>query len=72
MTDDVLVELLTLTRKVDEHGTIRYFNSEGNPHRVHGPAVIWPNGVEYWYWNGVIHRSDGPAMIWPDGFEYCA
>ncbi len=67
MTDEQLAELLTLTQSVDEVGTIRYRNSEAELHRLHGPAVIYTDGSQRWYYNGVRHRSDGPAMTWPDG-----
>ena len=65
--DDVLAEFLTLTKRVDNSGTIRYFNSAGVLHRVHGPAVIYANGNQYWLQDGVRHRTDGPAVIWGDG-----
>ena len=69
-SDEILAELLTLTCVVDELGTIRYLNSEGQLHRVHGPAVIYPDGTEYWYQHGDRHRTDGPAVIYKDGAEY--
>ena len=65
--DAALAELLTLCVEVDEVGTIRYRNSEAELHRLHGPAVIYTDGSQRWYYNGVRHRSDGPAMTWPDG-----
>ena len=69
-SDDSLAELLTLTCEVDEWGAIRYRNSEGELHRVCGPAVIYPDGSEWWYQRGQMHREDGPAAIYPDG-EVC-
>ena len=69
-SDESLAELLTLTREVDADGTIRYLNSAGQRHRRHGPAVILPNGTEYWCQHGDRHRVDGPAVIYPDGTEY--
>ena len=56
MTDsnDALVELLTLTVTVDKHGTRQYSNSLGQPHRQHGPAVIWTNGTKEWWLNGTF------------------
>lgn len=62
-SDDSLAELLTLTCEVDEWGAIRYRNSEGELHRVCGPAVIYPDGSEWWYQRGQIHREDGPAAM---------
>jgi hypothetical protein len=31
-------------------------------HRVDGPAVVFPNGSQFWYQNGKLHREDGPAV----------
>ena len=67
MTDDALAEILTLTREVDEYEGIRWRNSDGQLHRVHGPAIIHTNGTRYWMQNGMRHRADGPAVIWYDG-----
>ena len=67
MTDDALAEILTLTREMDVYETIRWRNSDGQLHRVHGPAVIHHSGAQYWYMHGLKHRTDGPAVIWADG-----
>lgn len=32
-----------------------------NIHREDGPALIWPNGSEQWYFNGACHRIGAPA-----------
>jgi hypothetical protein len=43
----------------------------GTLHRVNGPAVIKPDGTQYWYYNGKVHRDNGPAIIRADGsLEY--
>ena len=68
-SDQSLAELLTLTKYVDSGGTIHYFNSAGEPHRTHGPAVLCPDGTEVWYRNGELHRTDGPAVAYADGYE---
>lgn len=31
-------------------------------HRCIGPAVVYPNGDEYWYELGSLHREGGPAI----------
>ena len=67
MTDDALAEILTLTCEVDEYETIRWRNSDGQLHRVHGPAVIYRPGTQYWYQCGQLHRTDGPAALYFDG-----
>ena len=53
-SSDELIELLTLTVTVDKHGTRQYSNSLGQPHRHHGPAVIWANGTKEWWLNGTF------------------
>lgn len=57
---------------------IEYRNSEGELHRIDGPAVEFPKGTKMWYVNGTRHRLDGPAIkqsngysLWyVDGIEY--
>ena len=44
-------------------------NEEGKLHRDDGPAMIWADGTEEWFFNGKRHRTDGPAAIWADGTE---
>ena len=74
MTDcaelDQLAEELTLRRKVGEDGIIQYLNERGELHRIYGPAVIYPNGYEFWFQNGRLHRLDGPAVIHINGFRF--
>ena len=55
---------------VDYYGTLIWKNAKGDPHRVDGPAVIWPNGTKSWYINGKRHRTDGPASVCPNGDQY--
>jgi len=38
-------------RFVDQHGDVRYFNSNGQPHRLNGPAVEYHDGAKYWWIN---------------------
>ena len=47
--------------------TIRWRDEDGRLHRDNGPAMIWPDGAQYWYQHGKCHRDDGPAVIKPDG-----
>ena len=71
LSDDALAELMTLTVTVTKDGT-RYRNSDGQLHRVHGPAVISSRGGEGWYQNGKPHRTGGPAVEYSDGSkEWC-
>ena len=67
---DALAEELTLRTEVSELGAIRYYNENNEIHRVHGPAIIYPNGDGSWFQNGKRHRLDGPALTWPDGTKF--
>ena len=67
MTDAALFELLALECRVGSDGTVRYYNAQGQLHRVHGPAVEWTDGTREWRRNGLLHRLDGPAVERPDG-----
>ena len=52
MTEDALFEALALDCRVDEYGTVRYYSSNGQLHRVHGPAVGTTNGTKVWFQHG--------------------
>ena len=67
---DVLFELLTLDCRIDEYGTVHYYNSSGELHRVHGPAIEWADGKREWCQNGLLHRLDGPAVVCSDGEKF--
>ena len=67
MTELALFEALALDCRVGTDGTVRYYNSSGQLHRVYGPAIECPNGYRAWYQNGQLHRLNGPAVEWPDG-----
>ena len=49
---DNVAELLTLTVCVNEWGTRRYRNSEGQLHRTCGAAIEWASGDRCWFING--------------------
>jgi hypothetical protein len=66
-TEAEVYEELRLRVVVDELGTRCYYNSSGQLHRNHGPALVCGNMLKMWFQNGVRHRVDGPAVIWPDG-----
>ena len=51
-----------LIREVDQDGVVRYRNSDGQLHRVDGPAIEWEDGSHEWYLHGRLHRVDGPAI----------
>ncbi len=56
----------------NEHGVITFFK-DNKLHREDGPAVIYPDGTEIWWYEGETHREDGPAVIWegdPNNIAY--
>lgn len=36
-------------------------------HRTDGPAIIYSDGDEEWYYHDVLHRVGGPAVTWING-----
>ena len=67
LTEEALFELLSLECRVDSDGTVRYYNTQGKIHRVHGPAIEYSDGGRAWCQNGQRHRVDGPAVEYSDG-----
>ena len=60
---------MNINKDIDEYGTIRYRNEQGQLHREDGPAVEYADGDKFWYLNGLLHREDGPAREWADGHK---
>ena len=56
-----------ITKDIDDYGTVRYYNEQGQLHREDGPARVYADGTKSWYINGKRHREDGPAVEWSDG-----
>ena len=48
--------------EVDEDGTQTWFDEDGLLHRINGPAVLYANGDELWYYRDLLDRLDGPAV----------
>ena len=46
-----------------KHRSKRYFNLEGNFHRIGKPAIEYCDGEKQWRENGKCHRLDGPSYI---------
>ncbi len=49
--------------------TVTHKDNDGYLHRDDGPAVIKPDGTQYWYQHGKLHRDGGPAEIWHSGVQ---
>lgn len=59
-----------MARKVvDAYVAIRYYNKEGQLHRLDGPACECADGYKSWYINGKRHREDGPAIEFANGYK---
>lgn len=48
-------------------GTQWWYGPDRRPHRLDGPAIIYPDGSQVWCRNGHADRDDGPAIIRADG-----
>ena len=60
---------MKISKDIDEYGTIRYRNEQGQLHREDGPAIECANGDKYWYLNDKLHREDGPAIEYVSGHK---
>ena len=67
MSEQDVFDALKYRVEVDEDGNRFYCNSNGEFHRIDGPAVEWGNGTKRWFQNGLRHRTDGPAVVYSDG-----
>ena len=46
-----------------------WYDNDYRLHREDGPAIIWDDGSQHWYYRGFKHREDGPAIVGLNGFE---
>ena len=67
MNKEDFCEALTLRREIDDEGTVRWYNADGQLHREDGPAIEYSYGTKSWCLNGEYHREDGPAIEWANG-----
>lgn len=56
-----------LIKTTFKDGDIEYTNQDNQVHRTTGPAIIKPDGRQFYYQKSLWHRIDGPARIRPDG-----
>ena len=61
---------ISMRKKINELGTIFYYNDNNKYHREDGPAIEYKNGTKFWYKNGKYHREDGPAIEFANGSKY--
>ena len=62
MSEQEVFDALKYHIVVDCHGNRFYYNSNGEFHRIDGPAVECPDNSKYWYQYGHLHRTDGAAV----------
>lgn len=55
------------SRMIVEKYRTYWVNSQGELHRVDGPAIEYNKGTKEWYLNGKRHREDGPAVDCTNG-----
>ena len=53
-----------------KYGRYEIRDSNGDLHRDNGPAIVYPDGTQYWYRNGQLHRDNGPAEVYPNGTQF--
>jgi hypothetical protein len=53
---------------IDEVGSKRWYDDDGEFHREDGPAVeFYDDGDKGWFNHGKLHREDGPAIEFQGG-----
>lgn len=57
----------SVTCVVTAVGTRVWTNDAKQRHRVDGPAVIFADGSEEWWYEGLLHRDGKPAKTHPNG-----
>jgi len=57
------------TMTVNSVGNRVWRLSNGELHRLDGPAYEYANGSKEWWVNGKRHRVDGPAIEFQDGYK---
>jgi hypothetical protein len=56
----------TIIRNKDRYNIIRYYRNS-RLHREDGPAIIYPEGLTFWYKHGKLYNGLGPVEITSDG-----
>ena len=56
-----------IERKLTDGGMIEYRDGR-HLHRPNGPARIWENGSQAWWFYGDWHRYYGPHTSWGDNW----
>jgi len=61
----VRTEVLVMSNnpEIDEDGTQTWRQPDGLPHRLYGPAIIYPDGSQSWVFESAPHRLDGCLAV---------
>ena len=68
-TPTQVYEALRYRIETGKNGSRQYYNTDGQLHRMGGPAVEWA-GCRRWYQHDQLHRTDGPAVEYDDGTKW--
>ncbi len=52
---------------VEKTSSLTRYTRDGKAHREDGPALIYSDGYNEWYFDGQLHREDGPAVEYANG-----
>ena len=66
-TEEEFLAKMSDQPEVDEVGTKRWKNAEGQLHRDDGPAIEHADGSKEWWVEDKLHRLDGPAIEYVNG-----
>ena len=55
-------------RRYYRNGMVRWDDDEGHFHRAGGPALVWPDGTQWWLRHGRDHFAYGPADLYANGW----
>ena len=69
MSEQAVFDALKYHIEVDDDGSRRYYNTNGELHRTDGPAVEYADGGKGWCQTGQLHRIDGPAITRVNGHK---
>jgi hypothetical protein len=63
MINSILYKKTLIGDASDPKNALRYYDDNGEYHRLDGPA--WILGDQWqWAMHGLVHRIDGPAICW--------
>jgi hypothetical protein len=46
-----------IRKEISTNGSVFYYNSKDQFHRIDGPAIIWSSRLKQWYMHDIIHTK---------------